>query len=62
MKSLKGLSISVDSSLCTYMDSIMFNIIGDDDIDRVAKTQVQTPRNILYKCSSITTQTERVFY
>ena len=43
-------------------DRIMFNVIGDDDIDRVAKTQVQTPKNILYKCSSVTTQTERVFY
>ena len=43
--------------------SIMFNVIGDDDSDRVAKTQVQTPKNILYKCRSVTTiQTERVFY
>ena len=40
--------------------SIMFNVIGDDD--RVAKTPIQTPKNILYKCSSVTTQTERVFF
>ena len=62
VKSLKGLSISVDSSLCTYMDSIMSNVIGDDDSDRVAKTQVQNPKNILYKCRSVTIRTERVFY
>ena len=42
--------------------SIMFNVIGDDDSDRVAKTPIQTPKNILYKCSSVTTQTERVFF
>ena len=29
--------------------SIMFNVIGDDDSDRVAKTQVQTPKNKLQK-------------
>ena len=43
-------------------DRIMFNVIGDDDIDRVAKTQVQNPKNILYKCRSVTTLTERVFF
>ena len=29
--------------------SKMFIFIGDDDVDRVAKTQVQTPKNKLQK-------------